>query len=251
MSELHNQTSINMEEDKPKNQKEFGWKKFILFILTYLGSMIIFIAFPVVGISVYEVMNEVEGIAESFATGPWMFYLEALAFITTILIFKSSRMFLKDSFSFSPLKKGSTYLYVIGAIVLMFVIQFIIVDVLKLEGVTEQIETLGFDTLAMDWLSITILFIAITVLAPIKEEVIFRGLFYKFLSKKWGFWLGLIISSVAFGLLHPDNIVSASFMGIILVLLYKQTRSLLVPIMLHFVWNVYAFIGLVLYVNNL
>lgn len=69
----------------------------------------------------------------------------------------------------------------------MFVIQFIILYVLKLEGVTEQIETLGFDTLAMDWFSITILFIAIAVLAPIKEEVIFRGIFYKFLSNKWGF----------------------------------------------------------------
>lgn len=100
MSELHNQKSINKEANKPKNPIEFGWKKFILFILTYLGSMIIFIGFPVVGISVYEVMNEVEGLAVSFATGPWMFYLEALAFLTTILIFKSSRMLLKIPFHF-------------------------------------------------------------------------------------------------------------------------------------------------------
>lgn len=251
MSELRNQESIGMEDDQLRKQINFGWKEFILFILTYIGSIVILIVFPIVGITVYEVINEVEGMAESFALGPWMFYLESVALVFTILIFKSSRMLLKGTFSFSPLKKGSTYLYLFGALIVMFAIQYIIFNVLKWEGSTGQFEALGFDSLAMDWLPITILFIAIAVISPIKEEVLFRGVFYLFLSKKWSFWLGLIISSIVFGLLHPDNILSATMMGMVLVVLYKLTRTLIVPIMLHIVWNAYAFVSLVLYANSL
>ena len=76
-------------------------------------------------------------------------------------------------------------------------------------------------------------------------------IFTLFLSEKWGFWLGLILSSVIFGLLHPGYAISASIMGAVFVGLYRLTRSLIVPILLHIVWNAFAVVGLIMYVSGL
>lgn len=54
-----------------------------------------------------------------------------------------------------------------------------------------------------------------------------------------------------FGLLHEGHAISATIMGIVFVLLYKLTRSLVVPIIFHMIWNMYAVLGLVLYVQGM
>src|SRR5699024_8917996 len=134
-------------------------------------------------------------------------------FLITIFIFKSARQFLRKAFSFAALKKGKTYLYLIGAFIFMYIAQYIILDVLQWEDATEQVEIFGFDKLSLGWVSIIVILFGMAVIIPFKEEFLFRGILHGFLSEKWGFWLGLILSSVIFGLLHPGYAISASIMG--------------------------------------
>lgn len=124
-------------------------------------------------------------------------------------------------------------------------------NVLQWEDTTEQVEIFGFDKLSLEWLSIIVIFVGMAVISPFKEEFLFRGILHGFISEKWSFWLGLVISSVVFGLLHPGYFLSASIMGVVFVVLYKLTRSLIVPIILHIIWNAFAVVSLIMYVNGL
>lgn len=195
--------------------------------------------------------NDIELLIEDFSTSQWLLYLDFIGFLITVFIFKSTRQFLGAAFSFEPLKKGRTYLYLIGAFIFMYIAQYIILDVLQWEDATEQVEIFGFDKLSLGWVSIIVILVGMAVITPLKEEFLFRGILHGFLSEKWGFWLGLILSSIILGLLHPGYVLSASIMGVVFVVLYRLTRSLIVPIILHIVWNAFAVVGLIMYVNGL
>ncbi|MGI2329185.1 CPBP family intramembrane glutamic endopeptidase [Planococcus sp. YIM B11945] len=78
--------------------------------------------------------------------------------------------------------------------------------------------------------------IVISVIGPIAEEFIFRGVLLKRLIAKTTMWSGVLISSLFFGILHSD-ILGAFLFGVVASLLYLRTNNLLVPIMFHAVNN--------------
>lgn len=79
--------------------------------------------------------------------------------------------------------------------------------------------------------------IAITVaLAPIVEELVYRGLLLQRWALKWGAWRALAASSVIFGLLHND-VLGAIMFGSIMGFLVLRTGGLWIPIALHAFYN--------------
>ncbi|MEM6450299.1 MAG: CPBP family intramembrane glutamic endopeptidase [Cyanobacteria bacterium P01_D01_bin.105] len=78
------------------------------------------------------------------------------------------------------------------------------------------------------------------VYAPIVEELIFRGILLQRWSAKWGLRLGVITSSVLFGVLHFNNPIGLTLFGLVMGLLYVRTRSLWVPIACHALNNLAA-----------
>lgn len=244
---------LNDQGEKPEksNRNQLGWGKFLLFFLTYLAVQVVVIAVAMIITVITSDFNDIDLLIENFLTSQWLLYLDFLGFLITVFIFKSARQFLRKAFSFAPLKKGRTYLYLIGAFIFMYFAEYVILDVLQWEDATEQVEIFGFDKLSLGWVSIIIILFGMAVITPVKEEFLFRGILHGFLSEKWGFWLGLILSSVIFGLLHPGYAISASIMGAVFVGLYRLTRSLIVPILLHIVWNAFAVVGLIMYVSGL
>lgn len=71
------------------------------------------------------------------------------------------------------------------------------------------------------------------VLAPVLEEVIFRGILVNRLGVKWGVRTGIVVSSVLFGVGHPVDPAGAMVFGLVAAVLYFQTRTLIVPIAFH------------------
>lgn len=55
-------------------------------------------------------------------------------------------------------------------------------------------------------LTIALLIVGAVVLAPLVEEVVFRGVLFQALRRKLGLWPGAIISSLAFGFIHVEVI---------------------------------------------
>lgn len=81
------------------------------------------------------------------------------------------------------------------------------------------------------------------IIAPVLEEIIFRGVSYEYLSKN-GIknWVIILVSTVVFGLGHlPFNSfydIQFFIVGLALMFLYIKERNLLYCIVAHFVINV-------------
>lgn len=74
------------------------------------------------------------------------------------------------------------------------------------------------------------------LMAPLFEEIIFRGIILKgLLNDKVRPKTAILISSVLFGLVHgnPWQFVGAVMLGSVIGLVYYKTKSLLLPILLH------------------
>jgi membrane protease YdiL (CAAX protease family) len=77
------------------------------------------------------------------------------------------------------------------------------------------------------------------------EEVTFRGLLFRVTEQAFGTWAGVAVSAVVFGAVHglnPNASPAASIAiilesGVLLAAAYFATRTLWLPIGLHFGWN--------------
>ncbi|MCX5963271.1 MAG: CPBP family intramembrane metalloprotease [Cyanobacteria bacterium] len=85
-----------------------------------------------------------------------------------------------------------------------------------------------------------IVFVTMVIVAPITEEFLFRGIILNRWIKKWGLVQGLITSSLLFGFLHI-NPIGLSMFGLIMGLLYLQTKELWTPILCHALNNLIVF----------
>ncbi|GAA0818777.1 CPBP family intramembrane glutamic endopeptidase [Streptosporangium amethystogenes subsp. fukuiense] len=81
--------------------------------------------------------------------------------------------------------------------------------------------------------------------AAVTEELIFRGILFRIIEERAGTWPALTLTSLLFGLSHLFNpnaslwgaIAIAIEAGAMLAAAYAATRTLWVPIGLHFGWN--------------
>ena len=74
--------------------------------------------------------------------------------------------------------------------------------------------------------------LVIVVLAPVMEEIFFRGFLLNRLNAKYGPVRAVVLSSLLFGLLHA-NILGATLLGAMLAIVHFRTRSLVAPILAH------------------
>lgn len=79
-------------------------------------------------------------------------------------------------------------------------------------------------------------FVSLVVLAPVTEEFIFRGVLLHRWSEKWGINKAILVSSILFGLAHPDPVGATAF-GIAMSVLYLKTQTLVVPMVCHGLYN--------------
>ncbi|WP_111979623.1 CPBP family intramembrane glutamic endopeptidase [Algibacillus agarilyticus] len=76
--------------------------------------------------------------------------------------------------------------------------------------------------------SIVLFIICQVILAPLIEEIYFRGIIFKQLYQRGGFIFSAIISSLVFCALHPQNLWLAVFIsGLVYCYIYIKTNNLL------------------------
>lgn len=87
--------------------------------------------------------------------------------------------------------------------------------------------------------------IGMTIIPGFMEELLFRGILFRWIEELAGSWVALAVTSALFGLAHmynPNASLLSSFAiaveaGVLLGGAYMLTRSLWVPVGLHAAWN--------------
>lgn len=88
-----------------------------------------------------------------------------------------------------------------------------------------------------------------SLIAPIVEELVFRGLLMTALSKFKKYYVDVVVSSTLFSLIHvlqygwvlTDFIVYAGA-GLLFGMLFRYTRSVYWPMALHILWNTFLIV---------
>jgi membrane protease YdiL (CAAX protease family) len=87
--------------------------------------------------------------------------------------------------------------------------------------------------------------LAMAIKSGIFEELIFRGILFRSVEAIFGSWVGILVSSLAFGLLHlmnPGATIGAAIYisveaGLLLAAAYLVTRRLWICMGFHMAWN--------------
>lgn len=98
---------------------------------------------------------------------------------------------------------------------------------------------LGIADAALQNADPVVLVMALVVVAPIAEELFFRGVVYNAWEREYGMSRALYGSAILFAVIHGSIFVIPSIfaLGIVLAILFRSTRSLPATIMLHAGFN--------------
>lgn len=111
-------------------------------------------------------------------------------------------------------------------------------------GPLERVKQLLDDVLVPFLGSCTLIELAlISLVAGLGEELLFRGVLQIKLAQLMGFWPGLVLASLLFGLMHPLSVtyvVLAASFGIYLGWIFTITADLFVAMIAHAVYDFVA-----------
>lgn len=131
-------------------------------------------------------------------------------------------------------KNEIIYLFVINFLFGFFLVAFI-----------TFFDPSGFDTSALskEYTGVGFLFnvLSSVILAPVVEELLFRGVLFNRLNEKMSLILAMLISSLLFGLFHGFGVTQFVF-GLCMCVVYLKTRNIMVPIIIHIMSNLFAVI---------
>ncbi len=95
---------------------------------------------------------------------------------------------------------------------------------------------------------IVIYFISVAIIPPVVEELLFRGAICKSLTV-YGKTTAVVISAILFALMHSnaEQLIYTLVAGVFLGIIYVETKSIIFPILLHFVNNAFSAVEQIVY----
>ncbi|MCC5899894.1 MAG: CPBP family intramembrane metalloprotease [Phormidium sp. BM_Day4_Bin.17] len=99
-----------------------------------------------------------------------------------------------------------------------------------------------------DWVAITCFFLTASVLAPVFEELIFRGFLLPSLTRYLPVWGAILVSSLIFAVAHlsVSEVLPLATLGIVLGITYTRSRNLLAAMLMHGLWNSGTLVSLII-----
>ncbi len=137
--------------------------------------------------------------------------------------------------AYQGIKKGLTWAVFFGAAagLALLIIYLLGINVLKLFQMQ----------LPADGYKLILFCIVGAFIAPVAEEIFFRGILYGFF-RRWGMPTALVLSTLFFELSHPFRHtipVTQIIGGILFAVAYEMEKNLLVPIIIHVLGNLAIF----------
>ena len=244
--------------------KKFGWKEIksldlelIDMVLLIAGGFVVLgeVVSPLFSISLVELFSK--NISNELSQSLKIFFGYLFMAIPPLGIvyyqiksLKGSFNFKKDylQFNFLPINysiiqglKG--WLTIIPFVLLISLIMNSLID--KQNGSNPLLEIVLNNN---NYLSFFLLFVTTTLLAPLFEEIIFRGILLPTLSRDFGVISGIIVSAFIFALAHLSlgEMPPLFVLGIGLAITRIASGSLFSSVIMHSLWNGLTFLNLFL-----
>lgn len=101
-------------------------------------------------------------------------------------------------------------------------------------------------------IDLVLLLILVAIIAPVAEELLFRGLLYPVLRRSWGVTLAIILNALLFGFAHVVLILIPGlfFVGLILAWVRERSGSVIPGMLLHALQNGIIIIGIYALANS-
>lgn len=143
---------------------------------------------------------------------------------------------------FRRVKPISTTLIAIAGITTCQILVIVYVQFVDWLGIDFLIPGDPFESWDIDLISFAIIAFSAVVIAPLFEEIFFRGFMYQAFRKTMRLWPAVILTSLVFGLAHidPAIIIPIALVGMILLGIYRWTGNLWSSIITHAGYNAIA-----------
>jgi len=244
--------------------KKFGWKEvkpldleLIDLVLLIAGGFVVLgeVVSPLFSISLVELFSK--NISTELSQSLKIFFGYLFMAIPPLLIvfyqiksFNGEFTLKKDYFQFNflPIKDAiiqgiKGWLIIVPFVLLISLIMNSLID--NQNGSNPLLEIVLNNN---NYLSFFLLFVTTTLLAPLFEEIIFRGILLPTLSRDFGIILGIIVSAFIFALAHLSlgEMPPLFVLGIGLGITRIASGSLLSSVIMHSLWNGLTFLNLFL-----
>mgnify|MGYP004450898787 FL=1 len=198
-------------------------------------SIIQIILVLIIGIVIGIVIDNI------FNTTIWLEFTE-ICFVIFI-VFKIRKS--KDSIQMQVQNLSNNFPFKTVIILLILNLLFSIGVAIVLENLTPFIPFLGVsEGTIVDKTNLLFFlgsFLSTVILAPLAEELFFRGVLFSKISSYTTISIGIIISSILFGLLHGvDGFIGALVFGMCMCILFLKTSNILITMTVHFLNNLIA-----------
>lgn len=141
---------------------------------------------------------------------------------------------------------GKTYLAIFLPLTLVTALCSMILSIVGFEDVSQPAIQAFMN--AKDLPSTLVFIFFASVVAPVWEEITFRGFLYPYLKSKMNYQSALLVSGLLFALMHQHapSFIPLTLLGVCLGLVFERTGSLISCIFLHALFNLATCIVLLL-----
>ena len=201
-------------------------------LLTLLG---VFIVATVLGSLLTGVLQKIGSVSVGFGA-----FLGYVIQFSLVIIFGLFQRKIRSPQGTRLLKFGLAkldFVIILWGTIMVLATSVVIEPLLNLFPET-YLDRLGNIMAAGGWMMFTSI-----VIAPIMEEILFRGILQDALMRKYGVFVGILIASAVFGIVHiiPQQVVNAFMIGIVLGYIYYRTGALLPVILIHCINNAISY----------
>lgn len=238
-----------------------GWVNFLIF-----GCAMIITVFVVQNLAALLFFSSVEGSEATLELTPWMaVFAVCLLQLPMLTVFYCARRFYPEHYASRlnrvELSIGAAFHKALPLFLMFLPVIWIaslfwtnLLTAFEAAGVIEAFEPQELITLFQrggDPIAVGLLVAMAVILAPVVEELIFRGCIYRFLKSQTNLLPAQIISGIVFSFMHWNlmSFVPLVIVGMLLARVYEKTGNILVAIWFHAFFN--AFSLLMLFITGL
>ncbi|MDB5167438.1 MAG: rane protein of unknown function [Candidatus Saccharibacteria bacterium] len=255
------QNSSNEQGDTKKKRR--SWREWAMILILPVWVLVSFLAAQQVTIGVLWVLKQLHvplgSINQNVMTTILSVFVYLVAIALTIglpwLVMKQRVS--RDELGIHRLPFWKDILMAPAGLVLYLILSFLLMLILGvfIPGLnatqTQNTGFTGFTGLGQQY-ELILAFITLVVIAPIAEELLFRGYLFSKLRKYVPVWAAILATSVLFGLIHGIGgtwslVIDTFALSVVLCLLRLSTKSLWASMLLHMIKNAIAFFFLFVY----